>query len=251
MVMMKKFLFVLASLALLAGCHRTDPEDLTPAVDVTGSWELSSVTTRVSVGGEQVSVYLVFSTAGSFDIYQKIGAGRYTHFTGNYTLNKDEKLLSGNIFCSLTILRLIGPGESEYSDYSDYSENSENSEYSDYSDYSDNSVPPSSVESILLSVPEAEGDYLPNFRQGDIVILYRYPSGQEPDVRRGMVFRATIAEIHPDHRDDGQKGVAQAVVDHNGPLLHALGSGRPHVVRPDHFQHGGPGHTGQGGHRGC
>lgn len=93
--MMKNILFMLASLALLAGCHRTDPEDLTPAVDVTGSWELSSVTTRVSVGGEQVSVYLVFSTAGSFDIYQKIGAGRYTHFTGNYTLNKDEKLLSG------------------------------------------------------------------------------------------------------------------------------------------------------------
>lgn len=93
--MMKKILFVLTSLALLAGCHRTDPEDLTPAVDVTGSWELSNVTTRVTVGSEQVSVYLVFSTSGSFDIYQKIGAGRYTHFTGNYTLNKEEKILSG------------------------------------------------------------------------------------------------------------------------------------------------------------
>ena len=93
--MMKKLLFVLASLALLAGCHRNDPEDLTPAVDVTGSWELSSVTTRVTVGSEQVSVYLVFSTSGSFDIYQKIGAGRYTHFSGNYSLNNEEKILSG------------------------------------------------------------------------------------------------------------------------------------------------------------
>lgn len=93
--MMKKLLFVLASLALLAGCHEDNPEDQTPAVDVTGSWELSSATTRVMVGGEQVSVYLVFSSSGSFDIYQKIGAGRYTHFTGSYTLNKEEKLLSG------------------------------------------------------------------------------------------------------------------------------------------------------------
>ncbi len=94
--MMKKILFVLASLAVLAGCHRNEPEDLKPAVDVTGSWELSSVTTRAMVGGEQVSVYLVFSASGSFDIYQKIGAGRYTHFSGNYTLNKEEKLLLGD-----------------------------------------------------------------------------------------------------------------------------------------------------------
>jgi hypothetical protein len=93
--MMKKILFVLASLAVLAGCHRNEPEDLNPAVDVTGSWELSAVTTRAMVGGEQVSVYLVFSASGSFDLYQKIGEGRYTHFTGSYSMNKDEKLLSG------------------------------------------------------------------------------------------------------------------------------------------------------------
>jgi len=94
--MMKKLLFVLASLALLAGCHREDPEDLTPAVDVTGSWELSSVSTKVSVGGEQVSIYLAFEASGSFVLYQKIGAGRYTRFAGSYKLNKEEKLLSGS-----------------------------------------------------------------------------------------------------------------------------------------------------------
>ena len=90
--MMKKILLILASLAILAGCHK---EPAAPSVDVVGAWELSSVTTRVMVGGEQVSVYLVFSASGSFDIYQKIGAGRYTHFTGSYTLNKDEKYLLG------------------------------------------------------------------------------------------------------------------------------------------------------------
>ena len=93
--MMKKILFALASLALLAGCHRDNPEDQTPAVDVTGSWELSSVSTKASVGGEQVSVYLTFDASGSFVLYQKIGAGRYTRFAGSYKLNKEEKTLSG------------------------------------------------------------------------------------------------------------------------------------------------------------
>ncbi len=65
---MKKLVFVLASIARLAGCHGNDAEDLTSAVVVTGYWELSNVSPRVAVGGEQVSVYLVFSTAGSFDI---------------------------------------------------------------------------------------------------------------------------------------------------------------------------------------
>ena len=80
---------------MLAGCGKKEPEDLTPAVDVTGSWELSSVTTRATVGSEQVSVYLVFDASGTFEIYQKIGAGRYTRFNGKYSLNKEEKLLSG------------------------------------------------------------------------------------------------------------------------------------------------------------
>ena len=93
--MMKRILLAALFLAVLAGCGKKEPEDLTPAVDVTGSWELSSVTTRATVGSEQVSVYLVFDASGTFEIYQKIGAGRYTRFNGKYSLNKEEKLLSG------------------------------------------------------------------------------------------------------------------------------------------------------------
>lgn len=93
--MMKRFLMAMACLFLLAGCQEKEPDDTMPAVDVTGSWELTAVSTRASVGSEQVSVYLVFDASGSFQIYQKIGAGRYTHFSGKYSLDKETKLLSG------------------------------------------------------------------------------------------------------------------------------------------------------------
>lgn len=36
---------------------------------------------------------------------------------------------------------------------------------------------------------------LPNFRTGDIVVLYSYPSDSEPDARRDMVFRASIVDM--------------------------------------------------------
>lgn len=93
--MMKRFLMAMACLVLLAGCRKNGPVEPMSSVDVTGTWELSSVSTRATVGGEQVSVYLVFDASGSFEIYQKIGAGRYTRFSGKYSLNKEEKLLSG------------------------------------------------------------------------------------------------------------------------------------------------------------
>ena len=38
-----------------------------------------------------------------------------------------------------------------------------------------------------------------NFRTGDIVVLYPYRPGTEPDVRRSMVHRASIEEITADH----------------------------------------------------
>lgn len=49
----------------------------------------------------------------------------------------------------------------------------------------------------LLSMQE-EGDneiMLPNFRIGDIVVLYAYSSTQEPDARRDFIFRASIVEM--------------------------------------------------------
>ncbi len=37
---------------------------------------------------------------------------------------------------------------------------------------------------------------LPNFRTGDIVVLFAYPAEAEPDARRDIVFRASIVEIN-------------------------------------------------------
>lgn len=44
---------------------------------------------------------------------------------------------------------------------------------------------------------EAE-DTLPNFREGDIVILYRYPSANEPDVRQELILRAAVLSMASD-----------------------------------------------------
>ncbi|MBQ7181868.1 MAG: AAA family ATPase [Bacteroidaceae bacterium] len=49
-----------------------------------------------------------------------------------------------------------------------------------------------SVEEIVLEREGGEEAFLPNFRIGDIVILYSYPRNSEPDVRRAVVFRATL-----------------------------------------------------------
>lgn len=48
--------------------------------------------------------------------------------------------------------------------------------------------------------PVAEGMpllYLPNFRVGDAVLLYRYCEGVVPDVRKSIVFRAGVLEVQP------------------------------------------------------
>ena len=47
--MMKKLLFAAVLLSVIAGCKPKTPE--TPKLDVTGAWELSSVSTKVNVGG--------------------------------------------------------------------------------------------------------------------------------------------------------------------------------------------------------
>ena len=92
--MIKKMLIAAALLIVCAGCKPRVPE--TPKMDVGGCWELSSVATKVNVAGEQVSVYLDLAETGSFSLYQKIGAGRYTVFSGSWTLDQDAKQLSGS-----------------------------------------------------------------------------------------------------------------------------------------------------------
>ena len=54
------------------------------------------------------------------------------------------------------------------------------------------------VQHIKLSFSEDANNDMSNFRPGDIVILYPYRPGTEPDARQTMVFRCTIEEICSD-----------------------------------------------------
>ncbi len=55
-----------------------------------------------------------------------------------------------------------------------------------------------SYDLITLAVPTQGEDFLPNFRQGDMVCLYAYPETEEPDIRKAMAFRGGLSEIHSD-----------------------------------------------------
>ena len=79
----------------------------------------------------------------------------------------DEKRLAGNIYDNLT---LISP---------------------------DNTTT-GPIKSVLLKFAETEDNDMSNFRVGDIVILYPYEKGKEPDARKTMVHRCTIEHITTD-----------------------------------------------------
>ena len=51
------------------------------------------------------------------------------------------------------------------------------------------------VEQLVLGFARRADHEISNFRVSDIVILYPYADGEEPDARRTMVFRATIERI--------------------------------------------------------
>lgn len=64
-------------------------------------------------------------------------------------------------------------------------------------------------DTITLNVPEQGDDFLPNFRRGDMVYLYSYKKGEEPDVRRSILFKGSLVEIRSRkltvHLNDGQQ----------------------------------------------
>lgn len=69
------------------------------------------------------------------------------------------------------------------------------------------SRPHGGYDQITLHVPDQGEEFLPNFRQGDMVYLYAYEG--EPDVRRAILYRGSLADIHSDHivvhLNDGQQ----------------------------------------------
>lgn len=51
------------------------------------------------------------------------------------------------------------------------------------------------VQEVALAFTQAEETDRSNFRVGDIVLLYPYAPGTQPDARRGIIFRGTLADI--------------------------------------------------------
>ena len=64
-------------------------------------------------------------------------------------------------------------------------------------------------DTTTLSVPQQGEDFLPNFRRGDMIYLYTYKKNEAPDVRKSILFKGSLQEIHSNsiivHLNDGQQ----------------------------------------------
>ena len=89
----------------------------------------------------------------------------------------DEKLRTGNIYTGLQLLEKQQSGQDNGYDL------------------------------LTLGIPEDTTDYVRNFRRGDSVYVYRYD--EDPDVRRHILYKGTLQEIHEDRLtvrlNDGQQ----------------------------------------------
>ena len=53
-------------------------------------------------------------------------------------------------------------------------------------------------DTVRLDVPAQGDDFLPNFREGDMVYLYAYAADDVPDIRRAVLLRGVIATLQTD-----------------------------------------------------
>lgn len=51
------------------------------------------------------------------------------------------------------------------------------------------------ISGIVLRLPDKRDDGISQFRKGDIVAVYSYIDGSQPDIRKALVYRATIERI--------------------------------------------------------
>ena len=51
------------------------------------------------------------------------------------------------------------------------------------------------IDTVTLSIPEQEAYSLPNFRVGDIALLYAYPADKTPDARKTPVLRCNVQAL--------------------------------------------------------
>lgn len=81
---MKKhiILALVAVLTLICSCKEEEKP-----LDIIGTWGITSIQTKsATLGGQTVDIYLTFKDDSTFELYQMIGQGRYSHFSGTWTL---------------------------------------------------------------------------------------------------------------------------------------------------------------------
>lgn len=80
-------------------------------------------------------------------------------------------------------------------------------------------------DTITFNVPDQGADFLPNFRMGDMIYMYAYHEYEEPDVRKTLLFKGNLIEIHSNsltvHLTDGQQDPSVFVdttyaIEHSG-----------------------------------
>ncbi len=97
-------------------------------------------------------------------LLSKTGSGGATGFAATWRCTTAEKEDAGNIYCGLALLE---PQPNHLG----------------------------KVESVVLRFADDGKHSMANFREGDLVMLYNYPAGEEPDARSAMIHRATITAI--------------------------------------------------------
>ncbi len=88
-------------------------------------------------------------------------------FASTWHDSLDEKLIAGNIYDKLSVVSPSDDTEGK-------------------------------IERVVMKFSESVNNDMSNFRAGDIVVLYPYVPGTEPDIRKTMVFRCTIEDIQTD-----------------------------------------------------
>ena len=80
---------------MLLGLFSCSKSEEHKPLDITGDWNITSITTKsATIGSQNVDVYISFQQGGAFTLYQKTGSGRFQKYEGTWTLS--GKLLSGN-----------------------------------------------------------------------------------------------------------------------------------------------------------
>lgn len=115
---------------------------------------------------ERAYYYRFMSFVAKEHLLSKLGTHTKENsgFAATWHDTLDDKLMAGNIYCQL---RLLEPETGHTGQ----------------------------VSTLRFAFPEGQDGDMTNFRLGDMVIVYAYDEGAEPDVRQSIVFRGAIEDI--------------------------------------------------------